>query len=427
MDRNCTAWVKRPLHYLNAPAAIAFSGGGDSTALLHACRDNPFVTHAFIIDHALRSDSASEVLAAAEYARSLGYKVKTQRWIHDGIDAGIQVKARQYRYTAMGQMCRAAGIEHLITAHTEDDQAETLLMRLDRKTGWRGLAGMAETAYGPLWPALAGVTLHRPWLNVSRADIRSYLADYALKFVDDPSNENRDFARVRARQALCADKALRTDLLLQQKQARTRLAAERETHGHWLKRHGVLNSQGFIETDAIPPTELLLHILNAVSGRGGPIDAAKRVRLCEDMARPDFNAATLSGTWVRRKMRESGHNYVFLRDRVAVTGRHGIIQVPALVLKRNVLTIWDGRFFVSAKTNDLRVETAQGHLQKLRQMTEFKSLFDLSVEVRPTLPIFLRDGAPIGFGACETEYVSSQACSAKRLQALYSNQDIVLI
>jgi len=207
MDRNCTQRVKLPPVYHKAAAAIAFSGGGDSTSLLHACRDNELITHAFIIDHALRPGSDLEVMEAADFARSLGYKVRTQRWSHEGVSSAIQVKARKYRYAAMGEMCREENLEHLITAHTEDDQAETLLMRIDRQTGWRGLAGMADAAYAPLWPALAGVTLHRPWLGMSRADIRAYNRAHNLTYIDDPSNENRDFTRVRARQALAADQS----------------------------------------------------------------------------------------------------------------------------------------------------------------------------------------------------------------------------
>ncbi|MEP3653721.1 MAG: tRNA lysidine(34) synthetase TilS [Litorimonas sp.] len=419
--------MKLPPIHLNAPAAIAFSGGGDSTALLHACRDNPNINHAFIIDHGFRADSAEEVTHAAEFARSLGYKVKSQRWSHDGVSTGIQVKARKYRYAAMGDMCRAAGLKHLVTGHTEDDQAETILMRLDRHTGWRGLAGMPEAAYGPLWPALAGVTLHRPWLNVSRADIRQYNAENSLRFVDDPSNENTDFTRVRARQALRADVELRSELIEQQKIARSRLSAERKNFSVWMKDHAVMNPHGFIETKALPSSELLLHILNAVSGQGGPIDAAKRASLCAEMESPDFKAATLSGAWVIRKTQNTGHTYVFVRDRVAVAGRHGITAVPSAELKKQQLTVWDGRFFCKAKTDNVKIITALGHINKLRQVTDFKELSNLPAEVRSTLPVFLHQGKPIGFGACDTEFVSSRACSASRLQALFPNPDSVSI
>ena len=418
--------MKLPPIHLDAPAAIAFSGGGDSTALLHACRDHPQVTHAFIIDHALRGGSDAETAKAANFARSLGYRVQVDRWSHSGIKSGIQVKAREYRYRIMGEMCRAENLQNLLTAHTQDDQAETLLMRLDRQTGWRGLAGMAQTAYGALWPSLAGVILHRPWLNVSRADIRRYNSEHALEFVDDPSNENTDFTRVRARQALLADGDLRGDLIQQQQNAQVRLADERQTLANWLLNHAKIHEQGFIETDAVPPSELLLHILNAVSGRGGPIDAAKRVRLCADMSASDFKAATLAGAWVVRKMTSGRHSFVFLRDRVAVTGRGVLSKLSSTPLRQQVPIIWDGRFYCQAKTDDIRIETGHGHLQKLRQLPEFKPLFDLHPEVRAILPVFFQAETPIGFGAIETKFISSRACSASRLQGMFPKAATVL-
>ena len=418
--------MKLPPIHLDAPAAIAFSGGGDSTALLHACRDHPHVTHAFIIDHALRAGSDAETAKAASYARALGYRVQVDRWSHSGIESGIQAKARDYRYGSMGKMCRAENLHYLLTAHTQDDQAETLLMRLDRQTGWRGLAGMAQTAYGALWPNLAGVTLHRPWLDVSRADIRRYNSEHALEFVDDPSNENPDFARVRARQALLADQDLRGDLIEQQKKARRRLLAERQSHANWLDHHATIHEQGFVETDAVPPPYLLGHILNVVSGRGGTIDAVKRARLCADMSSSDFKAATLSGAWVVRKTISGGHSFVYLRDRVAVTGRSGVSKLAPMRLNPQTTRVWDGRFYCQAKTDNIRVEPAHGHLKNLRQLVEFQSLFDIPAEVRGMLPIFFHGDAPIGFGAIETKFISSQACSASRLQGVFPTAATVL-
>jgi len=102
-------------------------------------------------------------------------------------------------------------------------------------------------------------------------------------------------------------------------------------------------------------------------------------------------------------------------------------EVQPLTLKKQRLTLWDGRFFCRAKADDMRVEAAQGHLQNLRQLTEFKPLFDLPAEVRPALPIFFKGGEAVGFGTCKTEYVSSVASSALRLQALFQKADCVFI
>ncbi len=391
--------------------------------MLHAFRDHSLVTHAFIIDHNLRDGSAVEVQKAAAYARSLGYIVAIDRWEHDGVTTGIQVKARQYRYNALGRLCRAAGLTELLTAHTADDQAETLLMRIERQTGWRGLAGMPVSAYAHLWPALADVTLHRPWLNVSRADLRDYNRVEHIPYIDDPSNENRDFTRVRARQALSVDVDLRTDLLAQQRSARARLSAERDDHARWLSDHTRISEQGFVETDDVPPNELLLHILNGVAGQGGPIDTAKRLRLHEDMARSGFKAATLAGAWVVK----TSHGFVFARDMVAVTGRKGQNGLGSIELKQGEKTLWDGRFWVETKRENVHVRAAFGNLQDLRQSADLKDIFNLPKQVRSSLPTYFNMHELIGFGAIDTEFVTAKATTASRLQALYPEAILVSV
>jgi tRNA(Ile)-lysidine synthase len=407
--------VTLPHLNLTARAAIAFSGGGDSTAMVHAFRDQPLVTHAFIIDHNLRAGSAAEVEQAADFARSLGYAVKTDVWQHSGIKTGIQVKARQYRYSSLGRLCRESGLTELITAHTADDQAETLLMRIDRQTGWRGLAGMPVAAYAPLWPALAGVTLHRPWLDVSRAELREYNRNEGLPFVDDPSNENRDFTRVRARQALSGDRDLRADLLKQQAEARLRLMKERVDHSCWLSEHAQVSPHGFIETDAVPPPELLLHMLNAVSGQGGPIDAAKRRRLHDEMNSSTFKAATLAGSWIAKTAR----GFVITRDMVAVSGRRGTEGLIPRTLKSGDKMLWDGRYWLFAKQSGIQVEPTFGRLGNLQQHPVLQSIFELPSKVRPSLPLYADAGGVLGYGAMECGFVSAQATTASRLQAIY--------
>lgn len=388
--------------------------------MIHAYRDDPRVTHTFIIDHALRAGSASEVAEAANFARDLGYHVQTNKWSHDGITSAVQVKARQYRYEALGRMCRSAGIETLLTAHTADDQAETLLMRLQRQTGWRGLAGMPELAFAPLWPALAGITLYRPWLNISRADLREYNAHHRLPFIDDPSNENRDFTRVRARQALSAEPKLRGDLLAQQSVMRETLTEERLAHAHWLDAHAKIDPQGHVVADSVPPSELLLHILRAVSGSGGPIDSARREALIDSMTDPSFSHATLAGAWVVSK--PLSQSFVFTRDMVAVKGRKEADGLPDVNLRKGESTLWDGRFQVSAKEGDITIRPAHGRLSDLRQQVEIKPIFDLEPEVRSTLPVYFRGEVALGFGAIHVPEVQSIPQTARRLQSLYPRQ-----
>ncbi len=397
--------------------AIAYSGGGDSTALLHALRDFPSVTHAFIIDHNLRAESAVETHQAAGFAKSLGYSVHVRQWDHAQPKTGLQVKARAYRYAAMGEMCRQMRVSHLLTAHTSDDQAETLLMRQDRGTGWRGLAGMRAQAFAPLWPALADVTLVRPLLDVSRKELREYNEREGLTWIDDPSNENQDFTRVRARQTLMQNETLKVRVLNTQSENKHRLRSERKLFKDWMSRYGDLNEHGFFLLSRVPPSELLLHLLRIASGTGGPIDAARREALCEQMASDDFKAATLAGAWVV-KIKEG---FLITRDKVAVQGRRGEAAEPLqpITLKKGVSFLWDGRFKITANQDAINVFPAFGHLQKLQEASEVKQLFNLPSAARASLPVFRKRSEIIGFGTHVSREVEVEALAHNRLQDLW--------
>ena len=397
--------------------AVAFSGGGDSTALLHALRDTENVTHAFIIDHNLREESEIETQRAAGFALDLGYDVSIRKWDHGHPAKGIQVKAREYRYSAMGELCRKFGITHLLTAHTEDDQAETLLMRQERGTGWRGLAGMRKEAYGPLWPALAEVTLVRPLLTVSRQALRGYNKAQGLLWIEDPSNENKDFTRVHARQKLKGTIKLKQSLLNTQAEHVSRLFKERQNFKQWMLDNATLLAEGGVEIKAIPSPELMLHILRIASGSGGPIDSARRDALCESMTQNDFKASTLAGAWVVKT--QSG--FLITRDKVATLGRRDKTEpdiVPVELSHENVM-LWDGRFLLRANQSGIRVEAAQGHLQKLREHIETKAIFKLPKCVRPTLPVYFQGDDIIGFGTGNWAALSSTGLADIRFQSLW--------
>jgi len=397
--------------------AVAFSGGGDSTALLHALRDTENVTHAFIIDHNLREESEIETQRAAGFALDLGYDVSIRKWDHGHPAKGIQVKAREYRYSAMGELCRKFGITHLLTAHTEDDQAETLLMRQERGTGWRGLAGMRKEAYGPLWPALAEVTLVRPLLTVSRQALRGYNKSEGLLWIEDPSNENKDFTRVHARQKLKGTIKLKQSLLNTQAEHVSRLFKERQNFKQWMLDNATLLAEGGVEIKAIPSPELMLHILRIASGSGGPIDSARRDALCESMTQNDFKASTLAGAWVVKT--QSG--FLITRDKVATLGRRDKTEpdiVPVELSHENVM-LWDGRFLLRANQSGIRVEAAQGHLQKLREHIETKAIFKLPKCVRPTLPVYFQGDDIIGFGTGNWAALSSTGLADIRFQSLW--------
>lgn len=343
--------------------AIASSGGGDSTALVHALKGHPQAKRVYIVDHNLREGSAKEAEDARAFAAECGYEVKVLMWNHESPDSGIQEKARCARYALMGQQCRVEGIKYLLTAHHQDDQAETLLMRYARKTDWRGASGMAEVTYAPIWPELAMVNIVRPLLGRTRQELRDYNRLEKLSWAEDPSNENRDFARIRARDMLLQQSELRADLLETAQDMRAALTIERAILREDARAKLTINTIGSIYLSSKPLPELLFHCLRAASGSGQHLDRAKIKRLLKMMSTETFKSATLGGALVARE--KSG--FVISRDPVAVTGRRdkgqGVSAMPMEIT--NEYQIWDGRWAVKSGLSNISI-TSQYSLDNPR-------------------------------------------------------------
>jgi tRNA(Ile)-lysidine synthase len=173
---------------------VAVSGGGDSVALLHALSARgpalgvgPVV--AGHVDHGLRPDSGEDARAVGGLCQSLGVPLEVRRVAVDAAPAGLQAGARRARYAALEAMREAMGAQVVATAHTADDQAETVLMRLCRGTSPAGLAAIR---------AQSGRVV-RPLLHVSRACLAAYCASQGLSFRSDPANADPRFVRSRIR------------------------------------------------------------------------------------------------------------------------------------------------------------------------------------------------------------------------------------
>ncbi len=184
------------------PAAVAVSGGGDSAALMHLLarwarktRKSPPLV--LVVDHGLRPESAKEARGAARQARALGLDVQLLRW-REPAQSGIEAAARQARYRLMGQALRKRKLATLYVGHTEDDQAETFLLRLARGSGLDGLSAMRPLAPWPL-PDFPQLTVARPLLGFGRAELRAWLKAKKLDWLEDPMNGDPRFDRVRIR------------------------------------------------------------------------------------------------------------------------------------------------------------------------------------------------------------------------------------
>ena len=187
---------------------LAVSGGPDSTALLvlaarwrKARKRGPKLV-AVTVDHGLRAEARREALAVKRLARSLGVAHRTLRWSGRKPSAGLQQAARLARYRLLAGAARKSAARHVLTAHTLDDQAETVLIRLTRGSGVSGLAAMARVASLP--GSGGAIALVRPLLEIRKARLLATLRKAGIVFADDPSNRDPRFTRVRLRDAMPA-------------------------------------------------------------------------------------------------------------------------------------------------------------------------------------------------------------------------------
>ncbi len=200
-DRTFAA-LMRPLGpYEVAPRlAVAVSGGADSMALALLARTwarrQGGEAVALTVDHGLRREAAAEARQVRSWMSDHGMAHQILRWRGPKPESGIQAAARQARYEALGQWCRRHDVLHLLTAHHGGDQAETVLLRLWQGSGIEGLAGM------PAIRAMPGVRLLRPLLPLRHADLAATLAARDQAWLEDPSNRDEKFARIRARRHL---------------------------------------------------------------------------------------------------------------------------------------------------------------------------------------------------------------------------------
>jgi tRNA(Ile)-lysidine synthase len=183
--------------------AVAYSGGRDSTALLHAtacaAAAHGVVVHALHVHHGLSPHAHAWLAHCASQCK---------RWAAKGLPIefhearltlslrprrGVEAQAREGRYAALAQMAREAGCDAVLLAHHREDQAETFLLQALRGAGVAGLAAMPAAAHR------AGIAWLRPWLAQPRAAIEAYVRKHRLRYVDDDSNTDARFARNRLR------------------------------------------------------------------------------------------------------------------------------------------------------------------------------------------------------------------------------------
>lgn len=180
---------------------VAVSGGSDSVALLHLLCEwgqaHGRKIYAATVNHNLRAEAQAEAEFVASLCHDLGVPHQILDWKNWDRRGNLQNAAREARKTLLTAWAQNLGLSAVALGHTQDDQAETFLLRLARGSGVDGLSGMQYIiGSDPVWV--------RPVLDITRADLRMYLSALSQIWVEDPSNQDEKFDRVKMRNAMPA-------------------------------------------------------------------------------------------------------------------------------------------------------------------------------------------------------------------------------
>jgi len=317
----------------SGPFGVAVSGGGDSVALLALAAEwataRGVVLHAVTVDHGLRPEAAGEAAEVGRQAAALGLSHETLKW--DGWDGrgNLQAAARAARYRLLADWAARRGVTSVLLGHTQDDNVESFVMGLMRGAGLDGLSGMRPRF------SRGEVAFLRPLLGQSRTGLRAYLRRGGLGWIEDPSNEDERFDRVRIRKALLAagvDQAKIAESILNLRRTRAGIDA---VLARWAEAH-VREDRGELviapEAFAALPGELARRLLNAalrwVSGADYPPRADPVMRLVD-------------GAWPARG--RTLHGCVLRAERRGlVIGREP--SAAAAAPRAATDAVWDGRW-----------------------------------------------------------------------------------
>lgn len=256
------------------PGVVAVSGGGDSVALMLLLQDwaaqaklaPPIVA---VVDHRLRDGSRREARQVADWARAAGLEVAILTRTGPMPSGDIEAFAREARYRLLGNYARHCRCAAVYAGHTEDDQAETFLLRLARGSGVDGLSAMRTLSPYPL-AGFAHVQLVRPLLHCARGEVRDWLVAADQPWLDDPMNEDDRFARVRIRKSwpLLDGIGLSKSRLIATAQSLARARAALEAVAEDLRKRAVRRCMEGLLIDpgalAAAPDEIALRVLAGV-------------------------------------------------------------------------------------------------------------------------------------------------------------------
>jgi tRNA(Ile)-lysidine synthase len=310
----------------NPVIAIAWSGGGDSTALLLLARDWARMRGgravALHVDHGLRAESAAEAAMLAARAKEWGIDFVALHWDGPKPRTGILEAAREARYALLEAECARRAILHLLVAHNADDQAETIALRAERRSGALGLAGMSAIV------ERAQIRLLRPVLDASHETLLATCRAYGAAWIEDPSNANPATARGRLRESALPKPDPQA--------ANARRERERDL-AHRLALSVAVAPEGFARLNlaALGDGELAVEALGRIARAiGGGEYTPRRVR-----------ATGVFAALMRGRAATLGRcRFAPARDGRIVVAREAAPAPPEIPIPPGEIVAWDGRF-----------------------------------------------------------------------------------
>ena len=370
--------------------AVATSGGADSLALcLLAAQwvsSRSGSLTALTVDHGLRPEAMVEARKIGLWLRERRINHRILTWSGSKPTTGIQQAARQARYQLLSDWCRKNLVLHLLLGHQCDDQAETLLLRLSRGSGFDGLAAM---------PAIVerdGIRNLRPLLGAPHEALTATLKRFRQPWFEDPSNEDHRFARVRMRQHQALTVVTSAALARSARAIGLARAARDAETSRFLAAAAAIDWRGFCRLDrprfADADVDIvrrsLARVIGCVGGAEYPIRRARLARLLDAIRdRASFVGLTLGGC---RIVAEDINYLLVCREAGRVTA--------TATLRPGATVYWDGRFNVALdnriNARGLRLAKLANHRWPGGSESGAPTGLPLPPAVLPTLPAVFR-------------------------------------
>ena len=320
--------------------AVAVSGGADSMALALLAHDwasarGGSIT-ALTVDHQLRPESTAEAQQVAAWMGERGIEHHLLTPHHTDISNNLQEAARGWRYDALANYCQAHGVLHCLIAHHAGDQRETVALHMARGKTADGASGMAVLRN------YRGIRFLRPLLGIEKEELKKFLHGHAVAWVEDPSNQNADFTRVKIRQQLAGDASRAAQLSAIAMEEGAARASRDDALAAAAAQLVTIHPLGFANVmldgwRALEPTlasQLLADILTTISGDVKRPRAADTLRLAAALRADEMSKRTLHGCEISTR-----------QNIIRIARELARVEAPVTLSGKGQVR-WDGRFNV---------------------------------------------------------------------------------